>query len=232
MFDFSKVEAATASSYLEPGIYKVRVKEAKSAPSKQKQTPGIAVTLEAKDGLSVTENFYVTEETQERLQYLHQAWLGKKLEGKFKSADEVVAYFVKTLNANKKILHVVIVGGQIADNGNLYSKLPYTFVVEDESSVEIGPFDTDSKEYKKYVTTSNLKSEVAGKKNGILNTDETEEEEIGSKKSKTADKPKAKETAKPVAGKKGKKVEDEESEEAPEEEAEDNDDDGDGKLDW
>lgn len=35
MFDFSKVEAATASSYLEPGIYKVRVKEAKSAPSKQ-----------------------------------------------------------------------------------------------------------------------------------------------------------------------------------------------------
>lgn len=231
MFDFSKVEAATASSYLEPGIYKVRVKEAKSAPSKQKQTPGIAVTFEAKDGLSVTENFYVTEETQERLQYLHQAWLGKKLEGKFKSADEVVAYFVKTLNANKKILHVVIVGGQIADNGNLYSKLPYTFVVEDEANAEIGPFDTDSKEYKKYVTTSNLKSEVAGKKNGILNTDEDEAEEIGAKKPKVVIK--AKETAKPVAGKKGK-TKDEEPAEEPEEEAggEDENADDDGKLDW
>jgi len=229
MFDFSKVEAATASSYLEPGFYKVRVKEAKSAPSKQKQTPGIAVTLEAKDGLSVTETFYVTDETQERLQYLHQAWLGKKLEGKFKTADEVVAYFVKTLNANKKILHVVIVSGQIA----LYSKLPFTFVVEDESSVEIGPFDTDSKEYKKYVTTSNLKSEVAGKKNGILNTDETEEEQIGSKKGKTTDKAKTKETAKPVAGKKGKqKEEPEENEELAGTDDNDDDDGDEGKLDW
>jgi hypothetical protein len=232
MFDFSKVDAATASSYLEPGVYKVHIKEAKSAPSKQKQTPGFALILEAKDGLSVQETFYVTEDTQERLQYLHQGWLGKKLEGKFKSADEVVAYFVKTLNAAKKIVKTVIVAGQIADNGQLYSKLPYSAFVVEEDDVELGPFDVDSKQYKKYVTSSNLKSEVAGKKNGILNSDEAEEE-IGTKtKAPTAKSKPAAAPAKPAA-KGGKNKKDEEPEETTEEPDNDGEEDDDaGKLDW
>jgi hypothetical protein len=230
MYDFSKVEPATASAYLEPGIYEVRIKDAKSAPSKQKGTAGFAVTFENKEGQTVIETFYVTDGTQERLQYLHSAWLGKKLEGKFKTEDDVVNFFIKALLAAKKVKKTVIVAGQIADNGTLYSKLPYSgFVVEDPSNVELGAFDTDSKEYKKYVTTSNLKSEVAGKKNGILNEDDedSETEEIGTKKPAAKVTTKTKETAKPVT--KGLKkitppVEEEEVEEETEEASDD--------LDW
>jgi hypothetical protein len=218
MYDFSKVAPASVGNYLEPGIYKLRVKEASATESTTNKTPGLAVIFENKEGQSVKETFYVTEKSVDRLQYFHTAFLGKELAAKFKNEGEIIAYFVKTLAAAKKVVKTILVGGNISDSGRVFSQLPYSgFVIEEE--VELGAFDTDSKEYKKYVTASNMKSEVAGKKNGILNEDP--EEEIGAKK-KTAS------TKATTVSKTNKKVKDEEPAEEEEgaEEAE-----GDG-LDW
>ena len=225
MYDFSKVQPATAGNYIEPGLYKLRVKEAKGIESKQNKTPGLAVTFHNQEGQTVTATFYVTENTLDRLQYLHSAWLGKNADGKFKSAEEIIEYFVKALTttAAKKITHVVVVSGNIAENGKVFSDLPYSgFVVEDEN-VELGAFDTDSKEYKKYVTASTLKNEASGKKNGILNDDTTEEDDdFGKdKKSKTVSKTKVEPK---TAAKGGKKAKEEEPAEEDEDTAEGEDD--------
>jgi hypothetical protein len=219
MYDFSTVKAASVGNYLEPGIYKLKVKEAKAVSSTTNKTPGLAVTFENKEGQTVTETFYVTEKSVDRLQYFHTAFLGKELASKFKNEEEIISYFVKTLTGKRLAPKTILVGGNISDSGRVFSQLPYSgFVIEDEN-VELGAFDTDSKEYKKYVTASNLKSEVAGKKNGILNDTDENEEEIGkSKKDKPATKTITKAT--------GKKPKDEEVEE--EEEKEEGGDD----LDW
>lgn len=234
MYDFSKVAPATAGNYLDPGIYKVKVKEAKAVESKKNNTPGIAVTFITKEEETVTETFYVTEETTGRLQYLHNAWLGKNLEGTFKSESEVVAYFVNSLNGAKKTVKTVLVGGKIGENGRVFSGLPYSGFVIEEGDVELGAFDPDSKDYKKYVTVSNLKNEVAGKKNGILNDDEEEEEgeeEIGSKKKtdkKAETTGKAAKSSSKTSSKKPAKKDEDETEDPDEENEEEAKDD----LDW
>lgn len=223
MYDFSKITPATAGNYLEPGLYKLRIKDAKGIESKQNKTPGLAVTFHNQDGQTVTATFYVTENTLDRLQYLHSAWLGKNADGKFKSAEEIIEYFVKALTttAAKKITHVVVVGGNIAENGKVFSDLLYSgFVVEDEN-VELGAFDTDSKEYKKFVTASTLKNEASGKKNGILNDEPAEEDDDFGKKSK--DKPKTAPKSEKDKSPKGKTKKDEPAEE-PEDPAEGDDD--------
>lgn len=217
MYDFSKVAPATVGNYIEPGLYKLRIKEAKGVESKQNKTPGIAVTFENKEKQTVTATFYVTENTLDRLQYLHNAWLGKNVDGKFKTPEDIIEYFVKALTstAAKKTIKPVVVGGNIAENGKVFSDLPYSgFVLESEDDVEFGPFDTDSKEYKKYVTASTLKNEASGKKNGILNDDDdddndTDEEET---KKKPAGKGKAAATKPAAKAGKGKKEEPEEEE--------------------
>lgn len=196
MYDFSKVAPAAVGNYLEPGIYKLRVKEASAVESTTNKTPGLAVTFENKEGQSVKETFYVTEKSVDRLQYFHTAFLGKELDAKFKNESEIIAYFIKTLASAKKIVKTILVGGNISESGRIFSQLPYSgFVIEEE--VELGAFDTDSKEYKKYVTASNMKSEVSGKKNGILNEDPEEEKEIGANKNT-----KTKTVTKGVKGKK------------------------------
>jgi hypothetical protein len=240
MYDFSKVQPATAGNYIEPGLYKLRIKDAKGIESKQNKTPGLAVTFHNKNGQTVTATFYVTENTLDRLQYLHFAWLGKNADGTFKTAEAIIEYFVKALTsvAAKKITKVVLVGGNIAENGRVFSDLPYSgFIVEDEN-VELGEFDKDSKEYKKYVLPSNLKNESSGKKNGILNNDDDDEdkedEDFG--KDKKGGKSKEKETEKSktttktttkATGKGKKPVEDEEEDDTKggEEEEEGSDDD-------
>jgi len=224
MFDFSKITPATAGNYIEPGLYKLRVKEAKGIESKQNKTPGLAVTFHNQDGQTVTATFYVTENTLDRLQYLHSAWLGKNADGKFKSAEEIIEYFVKALTTTsaKKITHVVVVGGNIAENGKVFSDLPYSgFVVEDEN-VELGAFDTDSKEYKKFVTASTLKNEASGKKNGILNDEPAEEDDDFGKKAKDTKSKTASKSEKDKSPK-GKTKKDESAEE-PEDPAEEDDD--------
>jgi len=224
MYDFSKVEPATTGNYLEPGLYKVKIKEVKAVESKKNNTPGIAVTFTSKEEQTVTETFYVTEETMGRLQYLHNAWVGKKLEGTFKNEGEVIAYFVKTLGspAAKKIVKTLLVGGKINnDNGRVFSSLPYSGFVVEEDDVELGSFDIDSKEYKKWVTPSNLKSEVSGKKNGILNDDpEEEEDQIGSKKNNKGSEKASTAKKNTTSEKKNKKDEPEEDEEKDEEDEE------------
>jgi hypothetical protein len=226
MYDFSKVQPATVGNYIEPGLYKLRIKEAKGIESKQNKTPGLAVTLHNQDGQSVTATFYVTENTLDRLQYLHSAWLGKNADGKFKSAEDIIEYFVKALTttAAKKITKVVLVGGNIAENGKVFSDLPYSgFVVEDEN-VELGAFDTDSKEYKKYVIPSNLKNESSGKKNGILNSDDTDgtDEDFGKTKKATEKPSKSDKDTKSKTSKNSKKDEEDEGDaEEGEEESDD-----------
>ena len=239
MYDFSKVQPATAGNYIEPGLYKLRIKDAKGIESKQNKTPGLAVTFHNQDGQMVTATFYVTENTLDRLQYLHSAWLGKNADGTFKTAEAIIEYFVKALTstAAKKITKVVIVGGNIAENGRVFSDLPYSgFVVEDDN-VELGEFDKDSKDYKKYVLPSNLKNESSGKKNGILNSDDDEEKEDDdfgkdkkSTKSEKADKTEkgttksTKSTTKTSGKKKEEPIEEPEDEEPASEEGEEEDD--------
>jgi hypothetical protein len=232
MYDFSKVTPATAGNYIEPGLYKLRIKEAKGIESKQNKTPGVAITFHNQDGQTVTATFYVTENTMDRLQYLHNAWLGKNADGKFKTAEDVIEYFVKALttSAAKKITKVVVVGGNIAENGKVFSDLPYSGFVSEDEDVELGAFDTDSKEYKKYVTASTLKNEASGKKNGILNDDAAEEDDDFGKDKKTAKtssktKPEAKAPAKG-----GKKAKEEPAEEP--KEGEEGEEGGDDDLKW
>lgn len=181
MFDFSKTESATESSYLKPGVYNVKITKGEFGKSKEKETPFVAFTFSTEEGPSVVEKFMITEKAISRLQYLHEAWVGKKLEKNFKSEKEVADYFIKIFTSPKAGSRKIVVGGETTGK-NVYASIPYAnFIVGDDSDLELGPFEEDSEEWKKYVKKSTRTNESTGKRNGILN--DTEESKSSSKKS-------------------------------------------------
>lgn len=180
-FKFSKVEAATESAFLKPGVYKFKVTEVKLGKSKTKETPSLDVTFTTENDLSITENFYLSEGALGRIQYLYTAWVGKKIDKDFASAEEVVAFFKKTFSP-KAPAKLVIVGGE-KDGDKVYARLPFTnFVTED---LEEGEFEEGDENFKKHVKASNKTTAATGKKNGILNdSDEVAEKKSSAKTSK------------------------------------------------
>lgn len=179
-FDFSNAESAKEVSYLKPGVYAMKITEVK-LDKFPKGSPFLGITFETADGLKLTEKMgFSTEKALEvfisRLQYLHEAWTGKKLDKVLKSVEEVEAYFKKTFVNPKAGTRNIIVGGEV--NGkNVYAALPFTnFITTD---LDEGEFTEGSDEWKKYVKASNRKSEASGKKNGILNEDADDQTEDG-----------------------------------------------------
>lgn len=171
-FDFKNAEAAKEVSYLKPGVYSMKITEVK-LDKFPKGSPFLGITFETVDGLKLTEKMgFSTEKALEvfisRLQYLHEAWTGKKLDKVLKSVEEVETYFKKTFVNPKAGTRNIIVGGEV--NGkNVYATLPFTnFITTD---LDEGEFTEGDELWKKYVKTSNFKSEASGKKNGILNED-------------------------------------------------------------
>lgn len=182
-FKFSKVEAATESAYLKPGVYKCKVSEVKLGSSKTKGTPSLDVTFTTENDLSITENFYLSEGALGRIQYLYQAWAGKKLDKDFESAEEVAAFFKKTFTS-KAPAKLLIVGGEI-DGTKVYARLPFTNFVTDD--LEEGEFEEGDENYKKHVKVKNVQTAATGKKNGILN-DSDDEKPADKKATKTSKK--------------------------------------------
>jgi hypothetical protein len=177
-FNFAKVEAAQESSYLKPGVYTTKISEVKLGKTKTKNTEFLGVTFETEDGLKITESFMLTEKALPRIQYLHEAWAGKKLDKAFKSTAEIEAYFAKTFVNPKAGTRNLVVGGEI--NGkNTYGTLPYTGFIIEDGVLDLGEFEEGSEEWKKYVKKSNRTTEASGQKNGILNDNDDEKELVG-----------------------------------------------------
>jgi hypothetical protein len=168
-FDFKSAEAAKEMSFLKPGIYAMKITEVK-IDKFPKGAPYLGITFENADGLKLTEKMgYSSEKAVEvfvsRLQYLHEAWTGKKLDKILKSPEEVEAYFAKTFVNPKAGTRNIVVGGEI--NGkNIYAALPFTNFITKDAETE---FEEGSEEWKKFVKISNRKSEASGQKNGVLN---------------------------------------------------------------
>ena len=94
MYNFSGTKAATANSYLNPGIYRLKVTEVKQDKF-AKGTVYIGFKFENEDGVSFIEKFtFATEKgievTMSRLQYLHEGFFGKPLTKNFSSIEELL----------------------------------------------------------------------------------------------------------------------------------------------
>lgn len=159
VFDFGAIDAPKQVNYLRPGYYKMSIVEAKfeqptgETKDGKPKTPFVAVTFLADEG-QMTENFFVTPKAFARLQYLHEQWIGKKLEKKFESIAEIGAYFEKLLTDArvKKIFHTTCVGGKEGNAGAIFASLPYAnFVINEEEKVSLGAFAEDSFEYRQNV---------------------------------------------------------------------------------
>lgn len=167
--NFSQVPTATSSSYLEPGMYRLKVDptgtKVVAVPGK---TSYLAVKFIADNGGSVTEKFFLTAKALPRLQYLHEAWFSKKLDKSFKTYEDVGEYFRKYLTTNVTS-RPMITGGKFTADGKFYSGLPYTgFVIADESLFEEGPLDPNSARYKNVVTVEKPNPAVANTNSALL----------------------------------------------------------------
>lgn len=165
-YNFTETESAKENSYLNPGIYKAKITEVKLGKTKNKGTEFLGITFTT-DGGKITENFMLSEKALPRLQYLHEAWTGKKLNKNFKTATEVEEYFAKVFTNVKAGAKNLVVGGEV--NGqNVYAKLPYTAFIAD-SDAELGEFEQGDADWKKYVKKTAPAAETDGKPNGLLN---------------------------------------------------------------
>jgi hypothetical protein len=185
MFDFKSVESAKESSFIVPGVHTVNITKVSAGEFPQKKSPYLGVTFTTDEGLSIEEKFPLSEKAMGRLQYLHEAWTGKKINKAFKSADEVATYFASTFVNPKAGTRNLLVGGEI--NGKVvYGQLPYTgFIVGDDSNLELGAFTEGDDNWNKYVKKSTRTSESSGKGNGILN--DKDEDKLKSKTSTKKD---------------------------------------------
>jgi hypothetical protein len=169
--NFSKIPAATSSSYLEPGMYRLKIDPTgtKLIEPGAGKTPYVAVKFVSDSGSALTEKFFLTAKALPRLQYLHEAWFGKKLEKKFNTYSEIGNYFAGALVLKPEVSRPMITGGKFTADNKFFSGLPYTgFVVADESLFEEGPFDTNSARYKNVVQWEKPNPAVASTNSTIL----------------------------------------------------------------
>jgi hypothetical protein len=169
VIDFNGVESASEASYLEPGMYRLKIDaENTKVVTAEGKTPYLAVRFYSEKNGSVNEKFFLTAKALPRLQYLHEAWFNKKLDRKFTSFIAVGEYFKAALTS-KIVARPMVVGGKITPDGKFYSGLPYTgFVVIEEALFEEGAFDKDSEQYKRVVKLEKPNPAVAGTNAAIL----------------------------------------------------------------
>jgi hypothetical protein len=167
--NFSTVNAATASSYLEPGMYRLKVDAANTKVfTPEGKTAYLSVKFVTENGASVTEKFFLTAKALPRLQYLHEAWFNKKLDKQFKTYPEVGEYFRHALTL-KIVSRPMIVGGKVNADGKFFAGLPYSgFVVADEGLFEEGAFEKDSARYKNVVQVEKPNPAVANNNAALL----------------------------------------------------------------
>ena len=146
MIDFKTAKKASESTYVTPGIYKMRVKEAKFEQPDGK-TMYVELHFErVSDGAIMKQKFYITEKegTISRLKYLHEDWTGKALEKGFSSLKEVGAYFEKVFQSEpcKKITQFVKVGGTEEGDGKVYANLGFAdFIISADKDPEEMAFE-------------------------------------------------------------------------------------------
>lgn len=208
MFNFSSTESAKGLSYITPGVYPLKPTKVELGKFPNKGTSYLGVTFENEEGQSLTEKFVLTEKAIGRLQYLHESMFGKKLDKDFDSEAAVEKYFRKALTG-REIVKNFIVGGEIAQDGNVYAVLGYTNFIDVEEELEVGEFEEGSAEYKKYVKRRTGNGEVSDKaSNGLLNSEDDEDDVTPPATPAKKDKAKsgAKTPATAPAGKKGGKT--------------------------
>jgi hypothetical protein len=172
MFDFSKVETAKSGQYLRPGMYRLTPTTVE-LEQPDNANPRLNVTFTHKDGSSLRERFIITPKALSRLQYLHEAWFGKKLEKAFSSVDQIGEYFKKALLTKAKEMPM-IVGGELADNGRVYARLPFTgFVVLREDLFEEGAFEEGTARYNEVVKARNGNTPAPLSDSAVLPTSDT-----------------------------------------------------------
>lgn len=163
VFDFSKVEAAKQSKFITPGMWRL-TPTAVDLETPENGNPRLNVVFTHRDGGSFRERFIITPKALSRLQYLHEAWFGKKLEKAFSSVEQLGEYFKKALLTKVKEMPM-IVGGEEAQDGKVYARLPFTgFVVTNEDLFTEGEFEPSSARYKDVVkrrTVVDLPSDAA-----------------------------------------------------------------------
>lgn len=173
--DFSNVEVAKGSEYLEPGMYRLKVDaDNVKVETPENKTPYLSVKLVSENGSSITEKFFLTAKALPRLQYLHKGWFGKELSRTFTNFIEVGNYFKAALTS-KIVTRPVITGGKVTPDGKFYSSLPYTdFILPDGiKDFEEGPFEKDSERYKRVVRIEKANPLVANSNEALLsNTSE------------------------------------------------------------
>jgi hypothetical protein len=169
VIDFGKVDVATTSGYLMPGMWRLKVDPKNtSVVQPQGKTPYLNVKFVSESGDSVTEKFYLTAKALPRLQYLHEAWFNKRLDKTFSSMLAVGEYFQKALTA-KIVTRNMVTGGKITADGKFYSGLPYTgFVIVNDDLFEEGLFEEGSARYKAAVTVEKPNPVVAGNNSPLL----------------------------------------------------------------
>ncbi len=167
VLDFGGVESAVAKSYLRPGLYTLSVSSVKLETPENKN-PYINVSFTNKEGGVVSEKFFITVKALGRLQYLHEAWCGKKLDKMFASAKDLANYFERGL-MSKKVERNMIVGGQYSEDGTkVYASLPYTnFIIAESQAFEEGEFEEGDKRWNEYVRKSQ-KTAATGTSSAIL----------------------------------------------------------------
>lgn len=151
--NFGQVEPAKSGSFLEPGMYRLKIdQESVAVVNNPGKTPYLLIKYVAQDGASVSEKFYLTEKSVARLQYYYKAITGKILDKIFSSYLEIGQYFESLFKA-KPLTLPMKTGGKIAANGKFYSGLPYTnFIIPEGVDFEEGAFDKDSANYRDVVT--------------------------------------------------------------------------------
>lgn len=166
--NFGNVPTATSSSYLEPGMYRLKVDPTNTKVyTPQGKTPYLSIKFVDEKGGSITEKFFLTAKALPRLQYLHEAFFGRKLDKSFKTYEDIGEYYRQAVTA-KLVSRPMITGGKITADKKFYSGLPYTGFVVDEANFEEGPFDTESARYKNVVQIEKPNPAVVNNNSAIL----------------------------------------------------------------
>lgn len=170
MFNFKEVNAAEGSAmsndgkYLRPGMYRLNITEAIHNTTGIKGTPYMEISfmshsskLEYNEKIGKAK-FYLTSGAIDRVQYLHEAYFGKKLEKTFKDTNEIVTYFdtIFKSESGKKLKKPFIVGGSLNEDGSrIYVDLPYSGYIISEDKFEEQEFEVNSQPFKSVITSKN-----------------------------------------------------------------------------
>lgn len=154
--DFSGVEPAESGtgSHLKPGIYHLKPSTVELVETDGKTSAikvGFTSVDDGYEGQTVEEKFYLSQKALPRLQYLHEQYLGFRLENKAITYQKLTDYLSQKLLTKPKTI-LVKVGGRESTDGKVYNQLPYSdFILNADADVEVGAFEEGGAEYNKSI---------------------------------------------------------------------------------